>query len=185
MSSYYRNCKHCGNRIQLREMPAGQWLAFEGFDTPHECSVQADHAVDGRLEIRELKRPPSGQIISTEKVRQVVREAIAGRRVVRIVYESQHRGYPDLTTREIEPLKEVRGQFEAYCRLRQDLRNFRFDRIKSIEGTGESFQPRSVVSAWSSRPERAAVSATPTNRTSNAGCIWSVVVLGALLLWLL
>jgi hypothetical protein len=37
-SSYYRNCKTCGRRIQLRQMPAGQWVAYEGYDTVHDCS---------------------------------------------------------------------------------------------------------------------------------------------------
>ena len=36
--SYKRQCKDCGRWIQLRRMPHGQWLAFEGFDTPHDCS---------------------------------------------------------------------------------------------------------------------------------------------------
>lgn len=43
-SSYSRNCRNCGRRIQLRQMPAGQWVAFEGYDTQHDC-----------------KRPPSGK----------------------------------------------------------------------------------------------------------------------------
>lgn len=36
-SSYYRSCKYCGRRIQLRKMPAGNWLAFEGYDHVHDC----------------------------------------------------------------------------------------------------------------------------------------------------
>jgi hypothetical protein len=38
MSSYHRKCKHCGRTIQMRQMPHGQWVAFEGYDTPHDCS---------------------------------------------------------------------------------------------------------------------------------------------------
>lgn len=38
MKSYYRKCKHCGRRIQMRQMPAGQWVAFEGYDTIHDCN---------------------------------------------------------------------------------------------------------------------------------------------------
>lgn len=38
MKSYFRKCKHCGRRIQMRQMPAGQWVAFEGYDTPHDCN---------------------------------------------------------------------------------------------------------------------------------------------------
>jgi len=37
-SSYRRRCKKCGRWIQLRKMPKGQWVAFEGYDTPHDCN---------------------------------------------------------------------------------------------------------------------------------------------------
>jgi hypothetical protein len=37
--SYRRKCKRCGRFIQLRRMPAGQWVAFEGYDTPHDCNT--------------------------------------------------------------------------------------------------------------------------------------------------
>jgi len=36
--SYSRRCKYCGKWINLRKMPHGQWVAFEGLDTIHECS---------------------------------------------------------------------------------------------------------------------------------------------------
>lgn len=36
-SSYQRKCRDCGRRIQLRKMPAGQWVAFEGYNTQHNC----------------------------------------------------------------------------------------------------------------------------------------------------
>lgn len=38
MPSYHRKCKHCGSTIQMRQMPHGQWVAFEGYDTLHDCS---------------------------------------------------------------------------------------------------------------------------------------------------
>jgi hypothetical protein len=41
-ASYYRSCRTCGRRIQLRKMPGGQWVAFEGFDTLHDCSRQPE-----------------------------------------------------------------------------------------------------------------------------------------------
>lgn len=45
MTSYYRKCKHCGRRIQMRQMPEGQWVAWEGYDTIHDCNnppIRAD-----------------------------------------------------------------------------------------------------------------------------------------------
>lgn len=38
MKSYYRNCRNCGRRIQLRQMPAGHYVAYEGYDTIHDCN---------------------------------------------------------------------------------------------------------------------------------------------------
>lgn len=38
MKSYKERCKHCDRWIQLRHMPGGQWVAFEGYDTVHDCS---------------------------------------------------------------------------------------------------------------------------------------------------
>src|SRR4030043_610486 len=39
MKSYHRKCRKCGRTIQMRLMPHGQWVAFEGYDTPHDCSM--------------------------------------------------------------------------------------------------------------------------------------------------
>ncbi len=40
-TSYTRNCKVCGRRINLRKMPNGQWVAFEGYDTLHHHETPA------------------------------------------------------------------------------------------------------------------------------------------------
>lgn len=36
-SSYSKICKHCNRRINLRKMPNGKWVAFEGYDAVHDC----------------------------------------------------------------------------------------------------------------------------------------------------
>jgi hypothetical protein len=36
MASYNRRCRDCGRWINLRQMPQGQWVAFEG-DQQHKC----------------------------------------------------------------------------------------------------------------------------------------------------
>jgi len=36
-TSYSRRCKYCDRWISIRQMPAGQWVAFEG-DSPHKCA---------------------------------------------------------------------------------------------------------------------------------------------------
>jgi len=38
VASYKRQCRKCRQWIQLRQMPGGQWVAFEGYDTVHRCS---------------------------------------------------------------------------------------------------------------------------------------------------
>jgi predicted DNA-binding transcriptional regulator YafY len=74
----------------------------------------------------------------------VLLEAIHDRRVVHIEYDGLARG--ESTAREIEPLGLVRlGAWwlvSAYCRLRQDLRSFRSDRIRRVEPRDETFAPR-------------------------------------------
>lgn len=38
--AYIKACNKCGTRISMREMPQGQWVAFDvGSDDPHECGV--------------------------------------------------------------------------------------------------------------------------------------------------
>lgn len=41
--SYFRRCKYCGQRIHLRHMPEGQWVAFDGPDTVHKCPQQSQY----------------------------------------------------------------------------------------------------------------------------------------------
>ena len=47
MTSYNRKCKHCGRWINIRQMPHGQWVAYEG-DQQHDCN---------KARIRKGKRP--------------------------------------------------------------------------------------------------------------------------------
>jgi predicted DNA-binding transcriptional regulator YafY len=74
----------------------------------------------------------------------VLLEAVNERRVVWIKYDGIARGAR--TRREIEPIGLVRyanvWMVPAYCRLRQDLRVFRADRIVEAKLTGEEFKPR-------------------------------------------
>lgn len=75
-------------------------------------------------------------------------EAVNDRRVVDLTYDGIARG--EVTRREIEPLGLVRYAnvwlVPAYCRLRDDLRVFRTDRVLTAKLTGESFTPRPGLS---------------------------------------
>jgi hypothetical protein len=41
-SSYSRSCKYCGGQIQLRQTPAGGWVALEESNKVHKCRRPAD-----------------------------------------------------------------------------------------------------------------------------------------------
>lgn len=57
--SYSRKCKSCGRRIQLRKMPAGQWVAFEGHDDVHDCkAAPAPKNLKGPTERPSSPAPP-------------------------------------------------------------------------------------------------------------------------------
>lgn len=77
----------------------------------------------------------------------VLREAAAAGRVVRMVYRSV--GKEETTEREVEPWSVFatlgRWYVLGYCRLVDDQRTFRADRIKELEVLDETFQrPESV-----------------------------------------
>ena len=74
----------------------------------------------------------------------VIQEAVVHRRVLSLEYFSNRRD--ELTKRKIEPLGVVYysnyWHLIGYCRLRKDYRDFRTDRIKSIELQDENFTER-------------------------------------------
>ena len=77
----------------------------------------------------------------------VLREAAAGGKVVRIVYRSV--GREEITEREIEPwivfVMLGRWYVHGYCRLVEDHRTFRVDRIRDLVVVEETFDPPASV----------------------------------------
>jgi predicted DNA-binding transcriptional regulator YafY len=73
--------------------------------------------------------------------------AINERRAVQITYHSLQRD--EITTRVIEPAELTYGDgawyVNGYCRLRQEARSFRFNRIAQYKLLPEQFTPRSVT----------------------------------------
>ncbi len=69
--------------------------------------------------------------------------AVAGHHVVRMLYRD---GRDEASTREVEPAGLLfyggRWHLVAWCRLREDERDFRTDRIEKLEVLAERFQPR-------------------------------------------
>lgn len=77
----------------------------------------------------------------------LILDAVHHRRVLRITYAGVERD--ELSEREIEPLGLVRSGVywlvPAWCRLRQDLRVFRSDRLQAAVSTGELYAAREGV----------------------------------------
>jgi len=80
----------------------------------------------------------------------LIQAALTGFKVLRITYQNGDAG--DLTEREIEPFGlyyslEENWVVIAFCRLRNDFRMFRLDRIKSLMTTEKTFTPHEMTLA--------------------------------------
>lgn len=82
-SSYSKICIHCKRRINLRKMPNGKWVAFEGYDTVHDCKKpiarnpssskrysrhEEDQTIYDRVDIPEVEidKPDGGTQLGTQ-----------------------------------------------------------------------------------------------------------------------
>ena len=76
-----------------------------------------------------------------------LQQAIQQQRVVHLHYHALHDN--QVTERDVEPLHlaylDQAWVLTAYCRLRQDQRNFRLDRIDRLVVTPETFAPRALA----------------------------------------
>ena len=95
---------------------------------------QASAAHDLAERVRFLARPDDGEPAG---IPLVIENAVAAKRVLRIDYVDKH-GVP--TEREVEPVMFLAGvhgwYLIAWCRLREQLRAFRMDRIVTFHDTG-------------------------------------------------
>jgi predicted DNA-binding transcriptional regulator YafY len=99
----------------------------------HEASAARELA--GRVGFLNLVEPPSIPV--------VIQDALAARRVLRLDYVDKH-GVP--TARDVEPVmflaREDHWYLAGWCRLRDELRAFRLDRVLAVAETGETAAPR-------------------------------------------
>lgn len=76
-----------------------------------------------------------------------IQRAIAKKHVVKIEYCSREE---EISNRCVEPVGmfyySMAWYLIGWCRMRNNYRNFRADRIKSMSDTGEVFEPRSTLS---------------------------------------
>jgi len=96
---------------------------------------------------------PSGSPTASNTYQQLVL-AVATQKVVRIGYQAT--ATDPVTARDIEPIGLYLTQHwhvVAYCRLRQDFRNFRLDRMQQLALTAETFasRPETLQQYWAER----------------------------------
>lgn len=96
--------------------------------------------LESRIAIRPV--PRQGQFPDSHIA--ALQLAVATNHVLKISYQS---GLEKTTEREVEPLGMVfyssHWHLIAYCRLRQDLRDFRADRIRQLQTLIQTFDPAS------------------------------------------
>ena len=88
-------------------------------------------------------RHPHGTPPLAANLHQQLLTGIATRQVVALDYRAGYVGTP--TQREVEPIGLYFGQYwhmVAFCRLRQEFRDFRLDRIAGLAVRAEQFEPR-------------------------------------------
>lgn len=108
---------------------------------PRATRTQAE-ALQAMIGFYAVMRPPLD--LDDPKFAQLL-SAIEKRRVVRLRYHAQHSN--QVTGRDVEPLHlgfvDNAWILGAFCRMRQDQRNFRLDRIDSLTTLRETFAQRS------------------------------------------
>lgn len=162
----YRKCEYCGERISLRQMPGGQWVAFDvGTKKVHNCNskplktplVRSKVTKSAKAAKTESATDTSVAVKRTEQIHMLLKQAVTEHRCVRLIYYTASRGA--ITDRVVEPLALEAGEWggtvlRAYCRWRLDLRTFALSNIKDAVLLEETFSPRS----W---PEREVVRKAP------------------------
>lgn len=130
--------------IATRLLEAGGDEALRARLLTAVVKLESALSVEAARRLRQTRR----KVLSVEGRRTIplapLLAAINDRQVLRISYDGIARG--ERTERTIEPLGMVRfqdtWQVAAYCRLREDLRVFRADRIAALTPTGERYEDR-------------------------------------------
>jgi len=159
--SYTRPCSKCGERISLRQMPAGQWVAFDvSTEESHICGVK--NKPDISVKLKSKKKPKQvndsidlGYEDNNEKeeskiydnssgIHYCIDKAIKEKKRIFIDYYSEYNN--ESTSREISPIKKYKyksnNYLQAYCHKRKAERNFL---TKSIESATEIDKKKTKV----------------------------------------
>jgi hypothetical protein len=154
--SYTKPCNKCGERISLRQMPQGQWVAFDvSTEESHVCGVKNDPDISVKLSSKKKKEFEEDETIDlgyeddfleTKKdieesktysnssgVNYCIDKAIINKKRILIDYYSDFNN--ENTYREISPIKKFKlnskNYLQAYCHLRKAERNFLTRSIKT------------------------------------------------------
>ena len=151
--SYTRPCNKCGERISLRQMPAGQWVAFDvSTEESHVCGVKNNPDISVKLKGKKKLKQVNDSIDlgyedNNEKeeskiydnssgIHYCIDKAIKEKKRIFIDYYSEYND--ESTSREISPIKKYKyknnNYLQAYCHKRKAERNFL---TKSIESATE------------------------------------------------
>ena len=151
--SYTRPCSKCGERISLRQMPAGQWVAFDvSTEESHVCGVKNNPDISVKLKGKKKLKQVNDSIDlgyedNNEKeeskiydnssgIHYCIDKAIKEKKRIFIDYYSEYND--ESTSREISPIKKYKyknnNYLQAYCHKRKAERNFL---TKSIESATE------------------------------------------------
>ncbi len=167
--SYIKNCNICGQRISMRQMSSGQWVAFEvGSNIPHthdkktkkkpknQPKVSLEQFTDRSGEIYSLSKLPKEWLeLTPANLEKFLTRIIEKERKVLISYVDKN---DDETTREIYPLCIVESnrasqkKIVAYCNLRKDYRVFLFTGITEI--LAETKIPKTFLNKFESLDEQ-------------------------------
>ena len=135
--SYTKPCNKCGERISLRQMPQGQWVAFDAStEESHICGIKNEPDISVKLKKnkninKEIELKNSN---NTTEIHQYIDRAIREKKRIYIEYNSKHN--EEYTEREISPIKKFkekgRTYLQAYCHKRKDERIFLTRSIISV-----------------------------------------------------
>ena len=144
--SYTRACKTCGQRISLRQMQSGQWVAFDvSTEEPHECGTQHDPDITIKLKGKSKKKSKDAEesidlgydddtntYDSVSGMHHCMNKAIEEEKRIFIEYYSYWK--KKHSSRELSPIKKFkykdRNYLQAFCHEEKAVRIFS---TKSIE----------------------------------------------------
>ena len=134
--AYTRPCNKCGQRISLREMPHGQWVAFDvSTEETHVCGIEHEPDVAVKLKGKKNFRDKEKQketYDSVSGIHHCMNKAIEEEKRIFIEYYSYW--MKEHSSRELSPIKKFkykdRNYLQAYCHKEKAVRVFS---TKSIE----------------------------------------------------